>query len=69
MLIDTHLEENSLDVEIFNAIVGFEEEQTIDKKTKRSQRMFAARRAIEKHRESKQLAQNVNDIYFADTED
>ena len=66
MLIDTNLEENTLDVDIFNAIVGFEEEQNISKKTKRSQRMFAARRAIEKHRESKQLAQCLTESYDSD---
>ncbi len=66
MLIDPNLEENTLDVDIFNAIVGFEEEQNIDKKTKRSQRMFAARRAIEKHRESKQLAQCLTEAYDTD---
>jgi hypothetical protein len=69
MLINTNLDENTLDIDIFNAIVGFEEEQTIDKKTKRSQRMFAARRAIEKHRESKLLAQCLNETYDSDFND
>lgn len=62
-MLNTHVENNSLEAEIFNAIVGFEDNQRNDNKKKRSERLFAARRAIEMHRENKALSQYLNDSY------
>ena len=54
---------NSIELDIFNAVVGFEDNQALTKKQLRSKRMGHARRAIEKRRENKQLNDYVNDSW------
>jgi len=54
---------DSVELDIFNAIAGFEENQALTKKQQRSKRMGHARRAIEKRRENKQLHDYVNDYW------
>jgi len=54
---------DGVELDIFNAVVGFEENQALTKKQQRSKRMGHARRAIEKRRENKQLHDYVNDYW------
>jgi len=59
--------ETALPSEIFDVLVGFEEEEKIQQKKRASQRSLAARRAIERHQEEKMLARNIDDeLWFDD---
>lgn len=52
-------EEEDLDpikTEIFDAVVGFDEEKNLEAKKSHSQRLLQARRAIEQHREELEMA-------------
>ncbi|NQZ33154.1 MAG: hypothetical protein HRU06_17940 [Oceanospirillaceae bacterium] len=61
------LENTNIEIDFFNAAIGFEENQALSKKQQRSKRMGHARRAIEKRRESKQLRSYVNEIWLQDS--
>lgn len=56
----------TLPTEIFDVLVGFEEEEKIQQKKRASQRSLAARRAIERHKEEKDLARDVDDALWFD---
>lgn len=57
----------TLPTEIFDVLVGFEEEEKIQQKKRASKRSLAARRAIERHQEEKVLAKDIDDeLWFED---
>jgi len=57
----------TLPTEIFDVLVGFEEEEKIQQKKRASQRSLAARRAIERHQEEKTLARDIDEeLWFED---
>jgi len=56
----------TLPTEIFDVLVGFEEEEKIQQKKRASQRSLAARRAIERHQEEKDLARDIDDALWFD---
>jgi hypothetical protein len=62
-MLTNDIEHDSLQSDIFNIIIGHEENESNSKKKQRSKRMFAARRAIEKHKEAKLLAEHVDEIW------
>jgi hypothetical protein len=66
MLTLNNFEKDNIQIDVFNAIVGYHDNQNNSKKDKRSKRMFAARRAIEKHRETKQLSLYINEVWFSE---
>jgi hypothetical protein len=56
-------EEEQLDAvktEIFDILVGYEDERTIEEKRTQSQRLLNARRAIEQRREEQELSTYLN---------
>ncbi|EPJ45082.1 MAG: hypothetical protein OFPI_37880 [Osedax symbiont Rs2] len=54
-----------LDTDIFNAFVSHIEDENQQRKKHKAKRLFAARRAIEKHRERRELAQHIeNNCYY-----
>ena len=56
-----------LPTEIFDVLVGFEEEEKIEQKKRASQRSLAARRAIERHNEERVLARDIDEeLWFDD---
>ena len=57
-------EEEQLDAvktEIFDLLVGYEDERTIEEKRTQSQRLLNARRAIEQRREEQELSTFFNE--------
>lgn len=66
--LDNRLNDNasSIEVEIFNTIIGYEENQKNESKKKRSERLCAARKAIEVHCENKALAKYLGNDYIND---
>jgi hypothetical protein len=57
-------EEEQLDAvktEIFDILVGYEDERTLEEKRTQSQRLLNARRAIEKRREERELSSYFNE--------
>ncbi|MEH6446591.1 MAG: hypothetical protein V7784_22060 [Oceanospirillaceae bacterium] len=66
MLTQNNFENNNIQIDVFNAIVGYDDNQTNSKKDKKSKRMFAARRAIEQHQETKQLSLYINEVWFSE---
>ena len=63
-------EEEDLDpvkTQIFDLMVGFEEEKSLEKKKCQSQRLLQARRAIERRKEQKELSTYLDqDSWFDD---
>jgi hypothetical protein len=60
MFIDNVVEQENADM--FDIMINFEDHKNISLKKKRSQRMSAARRAIEKRNESQQLAKDLAEL-------
>jgi len=56
----------TLDSQIINTIIGYNENEKNECKKKHSQRVLEARRAIEKHHEKRQLSQNTSDYWLLD---
>jgi uncharacterized protein (DUF1786 family) len=59
MFIDNVVEQENVDLDMFDITISFQDHKNISLKKKRSQRMSAARRAIEKRNESQQLAKDL----------
>jgi len=59
MYIDNTVEQENADLDMLDITINFEDHKNIYHKKKRSQRMSAARRAIEKRNESQQLAKDL----------
>jgi hypothetical protein len=62
-------EEEQLDAvktEIFDLLVGYEDERTIEEKRTQSQRLLNARRAIEQRREEQELSTYFNEEEWFD---
>lgn len=57
---------NDTQVEVFDLLVGFEEEEQLSRKKLASRRALRARRAIEQHKEEKELASNIDECWFDD---
>jgi len=64
MSIDIQQPELGLETEIFNAFVGHKEDEKHQRKKQKAKRLFAARRAIEKHRERRELAEHLEDNWL-----
>jgi|TARA_B110000211_G_scaffold92533_1_gene107868 hypothetical protein len=62
MFIDNVVEQKNSDLDMFDITINFEDHKNISQKKKRSQRMSAARRAIEKRNESQQLAKDLAEL-------
>ncbi|WP_299182363.1 PA3496 family putative envelope integrity protein [uncultured Neptuniibacter sp.] len=57
---------NDTQIEVFDLLVGFEEEEQISRKKLASRRALRARRAIEQLQEEKELASNIDECWFDD---
>lgn len=67
MLIREKEELDPVKTEIFNLLVGFDDEKTLEEKKSQSQRLLRARRAIEQHREQRELSPYIDeDSWFDD---
>jgi gamma-glutamylcysteine synthetase len=62
MFIDSVVEQKNADLDMFDITINFEDHKNISQKKIRSQRMSAARRAIEKRNESQQLAKDLAEL-------
>jgi gamma-glutamylcysteine synthetase len=62
MFIDSVVEQKNVDLDMFDITINFEDHKNISQKKIRSQRMSAARRAIEKRNESQQLAKDLAEL-------
>jgi gamma-glutamylcysteine synthetase len=62
MFIDNVVEQENADLDMFDITINFEDHKNISQKKIRSQRMSAARRAIEKRNESQQLAKDLAEL-------
>ena len=58
------IKNNVLDTEIIDTIIGYNEKVQNDNKQLQSKRIREARRAIEKHRELKELSKALNDDWL-----
>lgn len=63
MFINNTVEQENIDLDMFDITINFEDQKSISGKKKRSQRMSAARRAIEKRNESQQLAKDLAEVW------
>lgn len=61
MLIRKNQDLNAVQTEVFNVLVGFEEEEKQERKKRASRRALEARRAIERHREERELSRDIDD--------
>ncbi len=66
MLIKEKEELDPVKTEIFNLLVGFDDEKTLEEKKSQCQRLLRARRAIEEHRELRELSPYINDDSWFD---
>jgi len=57
---------NETQVEVFDLLVGFEDEERLSRKKLASRRALKARRAIEKRLEEKELASHITESWFDD---
>ncbi|MFY0675663.1 MAG: hypothetical protein K6L74_10065 [Neptuniibacter sp.] len=57
---------NETQVEVFDLLVGFEEEEQLSRKKLASRRALRARRAIEQHQEEKELSANIDECWLDD---
>jgi hypothetical protein len=53
-------------IEVIDALIGYEDEEKIRNKERASRRTLAARRAIEAHREKRNLAKDVDEEAWFD---
>lgn len=67
MLIKEKEELDPVKTEIFNLLVGFDDEKTLEEKKSQSERLLRARRAIEERREQRELSPYIDeDSWFDD---
>ena len=67
MLIKEKEELDPVKTEIFNLLVGFDDEKSLEEKKSQSERLLRARRAIEEHRELRELSPYIDeDSWFDD---
>ena len=57
---------NDTQTEVFDLLVGFEEEQQISRKKLASRRALKARREIERLDEERELSSNITECWFED---
>ena len=63
MSINNTVEQENANLDMFDITINFEDHKNISDKKKRSQRITAARRAIEKRNESQQLAKDLAEVW------
>jgi fumarate hydratase class II len=66
MLIRKEQDLNSIQTQVFDLLIGYDESEQINKKQHASRRSLEARRAIEKHFEEKQLHNEIDELWFDD---
>jgi len=66
MLIRKEEDLDPIKTEIFDAVVGFEAEKSLEAKRSHSQRLLQARRAIERHREEMELSTYLDQDHWFD---
>ncbi len=66
MLVRKEQNLNDIQTEVFDLLVGYQEEEQINRKKRASKRSLAARRAIERHFEEKQLHDDIDEPWFND---
>ena len=64
MLVRKEQDLNTIQTEVFDLLVGYQEEQQLSKKKVASRRSLRARRAIEKHFEEKKLHDDIDELWF-----
>ncbi|MGH1462875.1 MAG: PA3496 family putative envelope integrity protein [Neptuniibacter sp.] len=57
---------NETQIEVFDLLVGFEEEEQLSRKKLASRRALRARRAIEQHIEEKELSSHIDECWIDD---
>ncbi len=55
---------NETQIEVFDLMVGFEEEEQLSRKKLASRRALKARRAIEQRQEEKELSSYIDECWF-----
>ncbi|MGB0466022.1 MAG: PA3496 family putative envelope integrity protein [Pontibacterium sp.] len=55
---------NTIPTDVFNVLIGYEEEEKANQKKRATKRSFEARRAIEQHFEDKQLQDEITELWF-----
>lgn len=63
MFTNNTAKQETIEVDVVDAILSFQDSKHITDKKKRSQRMSAARRAIEQHNESLQLTKDLAEVW------
>ncbi|MGB1238503.1 MAG: PA3496 family putative envelope integrity protein [Pseudomonadales bacterium] len=64
-MLDQRMEERSdAHTEVINTLLGYEDNEKNKNKQLASQRLLAARRAIEEHRELRELQQDLEDSWL-----
>jgi len=64
MLVRKEQDLNEIQTEVFDLLVGYEEEEKLSKKKVASRRSLRARRAIEQHFENKRLHDDIDELWF-----
>lgn len=63
MLVRKEQDLNKVQTEVFDLLVGFDEEEKISRKRVASRRSLRARRAIEQHFEEKKLHDEIDELW------
>lgn len=63
MLVRKEQDLNKVQTEVFDLLVGFDEEEKISRKLVASRRSLRARRAIEQHFEEKKLHDEIDELW------
>lgn len=66
MLVRKEQELNTIQTEVFDILVGYDDEEKLSKKKTASRRSLRARRAIEQHFEEKELHKEIDEFWFND---
>lgn len=64
MLVRKEQDLNQIQTEVFDLLVGFDEEEKISRKRVASRRSLRARRAIEQHFEEKKLHDEISELWY-----
>lgn len=64
MLVRKEQDLNPIQTEVFDLLVGFDEEEKLSRKRIASRRSLRARRAIEQHFEEKKLHDEISELWY-----
>ncbi|MDI3326170.1 hypothetical protein QKW35_17455 [Pontibacterium granulatum] len=64
MLVRKEQDLNQIQTEVFDLLVGFDEEEKLSRKRVASRRSLRARRAIEQHFEEKKLHDEISERWY-----